>query len=56
MKKLRQILWGNERRPRPELREQLEFNLPGSRLSRDELRSLHSLRQLRERLAASAPR
>lgn len=56
MKNLRQILWGGPRRPRNEIVEQLELNLPGSRLSRDELQGLEALRRLRRQLAATSPR
>ena len=52
MKNLRTFLWGGRRRPLTILREQLELDLPGSRLSRDEIRSLEALRRLRDRLAA----
>lgn len=46
--------WGARRvrQPRKEVVEQLELDLPGSRLRRDEIRGLEALRRLRERLAA----
>jgi len=56
MKTLQDLFW-NRRRPQaaPQYR-QLELNLPGSRLTRDEASFLVEIRRLRDELAARAPR
>ncbi len=49
MKSLRKIIW-NARRPARQVCCQLEFNLPASRLGREDVEVLDGLRRLREEL------
>ena len=50
MKSLRSILWNPKRPVRP-IYQQLELNLPASKLSRGDIEVLDGLRRIREELA-----
>lgn len=52
MKSIRSILWNAKRPVRP-VHRQLEFNLPASKLTRDDVAVLAGLRRIREDLARS---
>ncbi|MDX2079558.1 MAG: hypothetical protein SFU53_02120 [Terrimicrobiaceae bacterium] len=50
MKSVRRLFWGTKPSPLP-VHEQLELQLPASRLSRSDVEVLGELRRLREELA-----
>jgi hypothetical protein len=50
MKNSISFLWGRGRKPRRVTYTQLEFALPGSRLSRDEIGFLDEIRRLKAQL------
>lgn len=50
MKSIRSILWNTKRPARP-VHQQMEFNLPASRLTREDVAVLAGLRRIREDLA-----
>jgi hypothetical protein len=52
MKKIHHLLLRVVRKTSPVCR-QMELSLPGSRLTRDEIRFLHELRRIREEIAES---
>lgn len=50
MKSIRSILWNSKRPARP-VHQQMEFNLPASKLSREDVAVLAGLRRIREEIA-----
>ncbi len=50
MKSIRSILWNSKRPARP-VHQQMEFNLPASKLTREDVAVLAGLRRIREDLA-----
>ena len=51
MKTIQNLIWNRNRRTKRVIHEQLEFRLPGSRITRDEVGFLEEIRRLRQQLA-----